>query len=56
MMWQVGQALEYMHSKGLAHNDVKPDNILYCGEEGYKLSDFEYAHYQYEGSEYLDYL
>ncbi len=29
---QVGTALEYVHGKGFAHNDVKPDNILFRRE------------------------
>ncbi len=26
---QVGKALEYIHREGFAHNDVKPDNVLF---------------------------
>jgi serine/threonine protein kinase len=29
---QVGMALEYIHHQGFAHNDVKPDNILFRRE------------------------
>ena len=29
---QVGTTLEYIHSQGFAHNDVKPDNVLFRRE------------------------
>lgn len=36
-------ALEYIHSKGVIHRDVKPENIL-CDEDGYiHLTDFGIA-------------
>lgn len=36
------QALEFIHEKGYAHRDVKPENILYY-DEGCKLIDFEFC-------------
>ena len=35
--------MEYIHSEGIIHRDVKPDNII-CDEKGFvKLSDFGIA-------------
>lgn len=35
----IGRALNYMHSRNRAHNDVKPANILYSRERGAVLID-----------------
>ena len=37
---QVGEALRYIHSRGLVHGDVKPGNVFIDGERKAKLGDF----------------
>lgn len=32
-MREILQALRYLHSKSIAHLDLKPQNILMCGEK-----------------------
>lgn len=39
-MAEIILALEYLHSKGLVHRDIKPDNILINSNGHIKIADF----------------
>lgn len=40
-IFQVGSALEYAHSRGMIHRDVKPQNVIVDEEGNAKLTDFD---------------
>jgi serine/threonine protein phosphatase PrpC len=40
---QICDALEYLHSKGIAHRDLKPQNIMVCADGSLRLFDFGIA-------------
>ncbi|MEL6179764.1 MAG: AAA family ATPase, partial [Myxococcota bacterium] len=42
-LYQVGQALSYIHSQGVVHADLKPDNILITPDDKAILVDFGLA-------------
>jgi hypothetical protein len=48
ILLQVGEALNYLHSKGILHRDLKPENILMPTESLVKVGDFGIAVWQQE--------
>lgn len=40
IMRDVVAGLEYLHYQRIAHRDIKPDNLLRCGDGTVKISDF----------------
>ena len=43
IFFQVVQAVEYLHSYGISHRDIKLENILFDGDRNIKLIDFGFS-------------
>jgi len=44
-MKEIIYGLEYLHSKNIAHGDIKPENIYFDQEFNIKLNNFESTNY-----------
>lgn len=48
-VFQMANALDYMHSKNVVHRDIKPENILIGFNNTIKLTDFGWSVYNQHG-------
>ena len=39
--YQICDAMEYVHSKGVVHLDLKPENVLIVSDGNLRIIDFE---------------
>lgn len=50
---QITSAIEYLHSQGVVHGDIKPENMLLSGDGSLKISDFGQSQILSEGESKL---
>jgi serine/threonine protein kinase len=43
MIWQILEGLDYLHSHGIAHKDLKPENIYINDQSQIKIADFGFG-------------
>lgn len=54
LVYQLAGALEFMHTRGVCHLDIKPSNILVTDDDYVKLIDFGAARYIGESESYAE--
>ncbi|KAH7638350.1 glycogen synthase kinase-3 beta-like protein [Dermatophagoides farinae] len=56
-MYQIFRGLAYIHSQGICHRDIKPNNLLFNSETGVlKICDFGSAKHLRRGDSHVSYI
>ncbi len=54
LIYQLAGALEYMHTRGVCHLDIKPSNVIVSENDNVKLIDFGASRYVGEAEQYAE--